>query len=70
MSKTAYEIRLDLLNLATSILTQQVESINSFKHLKASSGGRVKEIEAMPTTEQVVKEAEKLKAFIDDKRRD
>ena len=52
-SKTPYEIRLELLQLAQTILANQ--------HSARANGAAIK---TSPTTEEIVAEAEKLNAFV------
>jgi len=54
-SKTPYEIRLDLLNLAQTILHQQHQAKG------AANGDR---ITTAPTSEEIIAEADKLNAFV------
>lgn len=55
-SKTPYEIRLDLLQLAFDILTQHHQAKGAFAHEEKPK--------TSPTTEEVIAEAEKLNKFI------
>jgi len=60
--KTPYEIRLDLLNLAQSVLVMQHQA-------KAEADARTKHagdryVETAPTTEEIIAEAEKMNGFI------
>jgi len=55
-SKTPYEIRLELLQLAFEVLSSKYQAEAS----KNSSG----KIERSPTTEEVIAEAEKMNLFI------
>lgn len=57
-SKTPYEIRLELLQLAQTILHEQHKAAGIMH-----SSGSVQIITA-PTTEQVIAEAEKMNSFI------
>ena len=78
MSKTPYEIRLDLLKLANEILTTPVHSgrdslMQKFHASRETFVGETAPREPMafpelpqfPSSEDILKEAEKLKAFID-----
>ena len=58
VSKTPYEIRLELLQLAFEVLWRQHEASNAVK-VEADSS-----IFTAPTTEEVIAEAEKMNGFI------
>ena len=66
MAKTPYEIRLDLLYLGQSILTNAVESRNSEEIINAEKTGRGVKLDSQPSTDDVLAEAGKLKSFVDD----
>ena len=55
-SKTPYEIRLELLQLAFDILVKKHEAIGT-----ESTGGKIM---TSPSTEEVIAEAEKMNSFI------
>jgi len=61
-SKTPYEIRLELLQLAFQILLSQAQAEAGKKAAAGEWKGEMK-IEP-PTTEQVINEAEKMNSFI------
>lgn len=65
-SKTPYEIRLDLINLARDQLNQrfytQWETVKQNAELKKVA---ITEVPEFPNTQQILMEAEKLKAFVD-----
>lgn len=64
MSKTPYEIRLELIKLATDQLNQRYfSSIEQARD--PSTGELIKEVPDFPTTKQILMEAETLKGFID-----
>lgn len=78
MSKTPYEIRLDLLKLANEILTTPVyndrESLmNEFRSSRETFLGEdlprdplaFPNLPKFPSSEDILKEAEKLKQFVD-----
>lgn len=77
MSKTPYEIRLELLRLAKEALSEQANSKNDLELKKFHSsretfmgedGPRAPlefpKIETLPTIDQIIKEAEKLNDFV------
>jgi hypothetical protein len=66
MSKTPYEIRLDLIKMAQDQLNQRY--YNQFeiaKHNAQIVSAPLNEVPEFPSTEQLLLEAEKLKTFID-----
>ena len=71
MSKSPYEIRLDLLKLANEVLCTPVFQKRSALEMEWSSKREHNHAEPFPdmpnfpTTESVIAEAEKLKAFVD-----
>ena len=71
MSKTPYEIRLELLKLANEVLCTPVFQKRSAMEMEWSAKRDANPSEPFPvmpnfpTTESVIVEAEKLKAFVD-----
>ena len=73
MSKTPYEIRLDLLNLAKEILQapiyQKRESLSDQYHAKLTDANRdtlpFPTMPDFPSTTDIVSQAEELKKFVD-----
>jgi hypothetical protein len=66
MSKTPYEIRLDLIKMAQDQLNQRY--YNQFevaKHNAQIASSPLNEVPDFPSTEQLLLEAEKLKQFVD-----
>ena len=66
MSKTPYEIRLDLIKMAQDQLNQRY--YNQFevaKHNAQIASSPLNEVPEFPNTEQLLLEAEKLKSFVD-----
>lgn len=66
MSKTPYEIRLDLIKMAQDQLNQRY--YNQFevkKHNAQIANAPLNEVPEFPSTEQLLLEAEKLKVFVD-----
>jgi hypothetical protein len=66
MSKTPYEIRLDLIKMAQDQLNQRY--YNQFevaKHNAQIASTPLNEVPDFPSTEQLLLEAEKLKQFVD-----
>ena len=66
MSKTPYEIRLDLIKMAQDQLNQRY--YNQFevaKHNAQIASSPLNEVPEFPSTEQLLLEAEKLKSFVD-----
>lgn len=59
-SKTPYEVRLELLQLASAILTYQ----HNVKLKKSESADTELNDVDPPTTEQIIAEAEKLNEFV------
>jgi len=66
MSKSPYEIRLDLLEMSIGILTQQAETMNTEKLTNAEKDGSSISLTNMPTTEQIMVEAKKMNVFVSD----
>lgn len=64
MSKTPYEIRLELIKLAQDQLNQRYFSTLE-QARDPSTGEFIKEVPDFPTTKQILMEAETLKGFID-----
>lgn len=73
MSKTPYEIRLELLKMANEILVTPVHqervSLNDEYHSKLTDANRATlpypTMPEFPSTEQVIAKAEELKKFVD-----
>lgn len=66
MYKTPYEIRLDLIKLAQEQLNQRYYNQYEIKRLNAEMEKKpINEVPEFPTSEQLLLEAEKLKAFVD-----
>ena len=66
MSKTPYEIRLELIKMAQDQLNQRY--YNQFevaKHNAQIASSPLNEVPEFPNTEQLLLEAEKLKSFVD-----
>ena len=66
MSKTPYEIRLDLIKMAQDQLNQRY--YNQFevaRHNAQIASRPLNEVPEFPSTEQLLLEAEKLKQFVD-----
>jgi len=66
MSKTPYEIRLDLIKMAQDQLNQRY--YNQFevaRHNAQIASAPLNEVPDFPSTEQLLLEAEKLKQFVD-----
>ena len=66
MSKTPYEIRLELIKMAQDQLNQRY--YNQFevaKHNAQIASSPLNEVPEFPSTEQLLLEAEKLKSFVD-----
>ena len=65
MAKSPYEIRLELIAMATSILTQQAEQKITQEHSNGDREQRAVKIDDfMPSSEEIIKEAEKLNEFV------
>lgn len=64
MTKSPYEIRLDLVGMAIGILTQKAESANMQEMSNAERKGREVNLAPAPTAEEVIAEAEKLNEFV------
>lgn len=60
--KTPYEIRLDLLNLAQSVLIMKHEATASAEARTRNGGDKY--VETAPTTEEIIAEAEKMNLFV------
>lgn len=66
MSKTPYEIRLELIKMAQDQLNQKYYNQFEVKRLNAQIENMpLTEVPEFPTSEQLLLEAEKLKSFID-----
>lgn len=66
MSKTPYEIRLELIKMAQDQLNQKYYSQFEVARQKADIENRpLTEVPEFPSSEQLLLEAEKLKAFVD-----
>lgn len=66
MSKTPYEIRLDLIKMAQDQLNQRYYNQFEVKRHNASINNQpLTEVPEFPSSEQLLVEAEKLKTFID-----
>ena len=71
MSKSPYEIRLELLKLANEVLLTPVYQKRSALEMEWSARREVNPSEAFPampefpTTDKIIAEAERLKAFVD-----
>lgn len=66
MSKTPYEIRLDLIKMAQDQLNQRYyNAMEVRRHNAAVHNQAITEVPEFPTSEQLLLEAEKLKTFVD-----
>ena len=66
MSKTPYEIRLDLIKMAQDQLNQRYYNQFEIKRHNAQIASvPINEVPEFPSTEQLLLEAEKLKQFVD-----
>lgn len=66
MSKTPYEIRLELIKMAQDQLNQRYyNQMEVTRHNAAIAKTTINEVPEFPNSEQLLLEAEKLKAFID-----
>lgn len=66
MSKTPYEIRLELLKSAQDQLNQRYYNQFEIKRYNAEINKQpINEVPEFPTTEQLLVEAQKLKDFVD-----
>lgn len=66
MSKTPYEIRLDLLKIAQDQMNQRYYNDLQIKtHNATLANTSIDEVPEFPSSEQLLLEAEKLKSFID-----
>lgn len=66
MSKTPYEIRLELIKMAQDQLNQRYYNQFEVKRINAQiENTPLNEVPEFPTSEQLLLEAEKLKSFID-----
>lgn len=68
MSKTPYEIRLELLKMAQDQLTQRYyQKVNFVQHNAAVENTTIamNEVPEFPTTQEILNEADVLKTFID-----
>lgn len=66
MTKTPYEIRLELIKLAQDQLNQKYfQQYNTAMHNASIANTALNEVPEFPSTQQILNEAETLKAFID-----
>jgi len=66
MSKTPYEIRLDLIKMAQDQLNQRYyNQFEVVRHNAQIASQPLNEVPEFPSTEQLLLEAEKLKQFVD-----
>ena len=66
MSKTPYEIRLDLIKMAQDQLNQRYyNQFEVVRHNAQIASSPLNEVPEFPSTEQLLLEAEKLKSFVD-----
>jgi hypothetical protein len=68
MSKTPYEIRLELLKMAQDQLTQRYyQQVNVVQHNAGVENRKISltEVPEFPSTQEILNEAENLKTFID-----
>jgi hypothetical protein len=66
MSKTPYEIRLELIKMAQDQLNQKYYTqFEVAKHNAGVSNATINEIPEFPSSEELLLEAEKLKSFVD-----
>jgi hypothetical protein len=66
MSKTPYEIRLELIKMAQDQLNQRYYSAFEVKRHNADINRQpLTEVPEFPSSEQLLLEAEKLKSFVD-----
>lgn len=66
MSKTPYEIRLELIKMAQDQLNQRYYNQFEVKRHNASIANQpLTEVPEFPSSEQLLLEAEKLKTFVD-----
>jgi hypothetical protein len=66
MSKTPYEIRLELLKMAQDQLTQRYYTDLNVKQQNSQLKNEpLTEVPAFPTSQEILKEAETLKGFVD-----
>lgn len=66
MSKTPYEIRLELIKMAQDQLNQRYYNQFEIKRLNAQIENKpLNEVPEFPSAEQLLLEAEKLKTFVD-----
>ena len=66
MSKTPYEIRLDLIKMAQDQLNQKYyNQLEVVRHNAVVANTPLNEVPEFPNTEQLLLEAEKLKTFVD-----
>lgn len=79
MSKTPYEIRLDLLKLAKDTMFESIhckrdEMLTEYRHSRETFAGEdaprdpkpFPKMPSFPGTEDILKEAEKFKSFVDE----
>lgn len=68
MSKTPYEIRLELIKMAQDQLNQRYYNSMDIVRHNASTDDKLKpinEVPEFPSTQEILKEAEVLKYFVD-----
>lgn len=66
MTKTPYEIRLELIKLAQDQLNQKYyQKYNTIMHNASTTNAVVNEVPEFPSTQEILLEAETLKSFID-----
>ncbi len=66
MSKTPYEIRLELLKMAQDQLTQRYYTDLNIKQTNSQMRNEpLTEVPAFPTTQEILSEAETFKTFVD-----
>jgi hypothetical protein len=66
MSKTPYEIRLDLIKMAQDQLNQRYYNQFEVKKMNAAIEQKpINEVPEFPDSAQILLEAEKLKSFVD-----
>ena len=67
-SKSGYQLRADMLGMATGILVDRTSRLEQNEHFKAENGqGYCRKSVEPYTTEDVIAEAEKLYAFVQKK---
>lgn len=66
MTKTPYEIRLELIKLAQDQVNQRYyQNYNTLMHNANIQNIPINEVPEFPTTQQILLEAETLKSFVD-----